>query len=102
MSRQFSTFHINNLLSFFCFLDDVRLRILPSSKAKIQHLIAANFPFHPSIQIEIVDNQTQRIKTGNYSSLVRFTFSKMHSFFEVTPYEFLCYKIIHNYSTILL
>ncbi len=37
----------------------------------MQRKVAANFPFDPPIQVEVVDESYQRIENGVYSGLVR-------------------------------
>eukprot|EP00794_Sanderia_malayensis_P011123 gene11123-12294_t len=47
----------------------VSLRIVPKSKHLMQRKVAANFPFDPPLQVEAIDDCSQRITSGVYSNL---------------------------------
>lgn len=50
----------------------ISLRIVPATKTIHQTKVAANFPFDPAIEVEILDGSGSRITTGSDSSLVSF------------------------------
>lgn len=52
----------------------ISLRIVPTTKTTHQTKVAANFPFDPPIEVEILDGSGSRITTGSDSSLVSFFF----------------------------
>lgn len=50
----------------------ISLRIVPTTKTTHQTKVAANFPFDPTIEVEMLDGSGSRITTGPDSSLVSF------------------------------